>query len=229
MAITWPTCRTPRPINMFSVLCAVPSYVVRANVPTAQADHMPSPRSTGVADLLTSQITGYERLPNQLGGPAAARALARALAKRPSSCLDSPRRASQNAREETSSSEDPGELVVTFIVVTHDRRGDEPCDPPRCMNRARSPGREPTEIYEFPNSRSPPLTAWPNMSRRRDRGRARPRAHSLKELGTTLRRSRRRLLARAALCGRSVPRRSPDPREARAGPHARRCNIIRLC
>ena len=123
----------------------------------------PAPRSTTrVAELLKLvKLEGYEtRQPNQLSGGQRQRvALARALAKRPKLLLlDEPLGAlDKKLREETQF-----ELVkiqetlgVTFIVVTHDQE--------EAMSLATRIGvmnqgeiamvGEPTDIYEFPNSR----------------------------------------------------------------------------
>jgi putrescine transport system ATP-binding protein len=154
-----------RPVNMMfesyalfphmSVAQSIAYGLKRDGLPRAEID-------ARVAELLQLvKLTGYEaRKPNQLSGGQRQRvALARALAKRPKLLLlDEPLGAlDKKLREETQF-----ELVkiqetlgVTFIVVTHDQE--------EAMSLATRIGvmnqgeiamvGEPTEIYEFPNSR----------------------------------------------------------------------------
>ena len=154
-----------RPINMmFQSYALFPHMSVEQNVAYGlKRDHMPRAEiDQRVAELLALvKLTGYEkRLPSQLSGGQRQRvALARALAKRPKLLLlDEPLGAlDKKLREETQF-----ELVkiqetlgVTFIVVTHDQE--------EAMSLATRIGvmnqgeiamvGEPTEIYEFPNSR----------------------------------------------------------------------------
>jgi putrescine transport system ATP-binding protein len=154
-----------RPVNMmFQSYALFPHMSVAQNVAYGlKRDGLPRAEiDTRVAELLALvKLTGYEaRKPNQLSGGQRQRvALARALAKRPKLLLlDEPLGAlDKKLREETQF-----ELVkiqetlgVTFIVVTHDQE--------EAMSLATRIGvmnlgeiamvGEPTEIYEFPNSR----------------------------------------------------------------------------
>jgi putrescine transport system ATP-binding protein len=154
-----------RPINMmFQSYALFPHMSVAQNVAYGlKRDGMPRAEiEARVAELLQLvKLTGYEaRKPHQLSGGQRQRvALARALAKRPKLLLlDEPLGAlDKKLREETQF-----ELVkiqetlgVTFIVVTHDQE--------EAMSLATRIGvmnqgeivmvGEPTEIYEFPNSR----------------------------------------------------------------------------
>jgi putrescine transport system ATP-binding protein len=154
-----------RPVNMmFQSYALFPHMTVAQNVAYGlKRDGLPKAEiDARVAELLQLvKLTGYEhRKPNQLSGGQRQRvALARALAKRPKLLLlDEPLGAlDKKLREETQF-----ELVkiqetlgVTFIVVTHDQE--------EAMSLATRIGvmnqgeivmvGEPTEIYEFPNSR----------------------------------------------------------------------------
>jgi putrescine transport system ATP-binding protein len=154
-----------RPINMmFQSYALFPHMSVAQNVAYGlKRDGLPRAEiDARVAELLQLvKLNGYEnRKPSQLSGGQRQRvALARALAKRPKLLLlDEPLGAlDKKLREETQF-----ELVkiqetlgVTFIVVTHDQE--------EAMSLATRIGvmnqgeiamvGEPTEIYEFPNSR----------------------------------------------------------------------------
>jgi putrescine transport system ATP-binding protein len=154
-----------RPVNMmFQSYALFPHMTVEQNIAYGlKRDGLPKAEiDARVAELLQLvKLTGYERRkPNQLSGGQRQRvALARALAKRPKLLLlDEPLGAlDKKLREETQF-----ELVkiqetlgVTFIVVTHDQE--------EAMSLATRIGvmnqgeivmvGEPTEIYEFPNSR----------------------------------------------------------------------------
>jgi putrescine transport system ATP-binding protein len=154
-----------RPVNMmFQSYALFPHMSVAQNIAYGlKRDGLPRAEiDARVAELLQLvKLTGYEnRKPNQLSGGQRQRvALARALAKRPKLLLlDEPLGAlDKKLREETQF-----ELVkiqetlgVTFIVVTHDQE--------EAMSLATRIGvmnqgeiamvGEPTEIYEFPNSR----------------------------------------------------------------------------
>jgi putrescine transport system ATP-binding protein len=154
-----------RPVNMmFQSYALFPHMSVWNNIAYGlKRDHLPKDEiEARVAELLKLvKLEGYERRrPNQLSGGQRQRvALARALAKRPKLLLlDEPLGAlDKKLREETQF-----ELVkiqetlgVTFIVVTHDQE--------EAMSLATRIGvmnqgeiamvGEPTEIYEFPNSR----------------------------------------------------------------------------
>jgi putrescine transport system ATP-binding protein len=154
-----------RPINMmFQSYALFPHMTVWSNIAYGlKRDHLPKAEiEARVAELLKLvKLEGYERRkPNQLSGGQRQRvALARSLAKRPKLLLlDEPLGAlDKKLREETQF-----ELVkiqetlgVTFIVVTHDQE--------EAMSLATRIGvmnqgeiamvGEPTEIYEFPNSR----------------------------------------------------------------------------
>jgi putrescine transport system ATP-binding protein len=154
-----------RPVNMmFQSYALFPHMTVWGNIAYGlKRDHLPRPEiDARVAELLKLvKLEGYEqRKPNQLSGGQRQRvALARALAKRPKLLLlDEPLGAlDKKLREETQF-----ELVkiqettgVTFIVVTHDQE--------EAMSLATRIGvmnqgeiamvGEPTEIYEYPNSR----------------------------------------------------------------------------
>ena len=154
-----------RPVNMmFQSYALFPHMSVAQNIAYGlKRDGLPRAEiEARVAELLQLvKLTGYEnRKPNQLSGGQRQRvALARALAKRPKLLLlDEPLGAlDKKLREETQF-----ELVkiqetlgVTFIVVTHDQE--------EAMSLATRIGvmnqgeiamvGEPTEIYEFPNSR----------------------------------------------------------------------------
>ncbi len=154
-----------RPINMmFQSYALFPHMTVWNNIAYGlKRDNLPADQITArVNELLKLvKLEGYERRrPNQLSGGQRQRvALARALAKQPKLLLlDEPLGAlDKKLREETQF-----ELVkiqetlgVTFIVVTHDQE--------EAMSLATRIGvmnlgqiamvGEPTDIYEFPNSR----------------------------------------------------------------------------
>jgi len=154
-----------RPVNMmFQSYALFPHMTVTQNIAYGlKRDGLPRAEiAARVAELLQLvKLTGYEqRKPHQLSGGQRQRvALARALAKRPKLLLlDEPLGAlDKKLREETQF-----ELVkiqetlgVTFIVVTHDQE--------EAMSLATRIGvmnqgeiamvGEPTDIYEFPNSR----------------------------------------------------------------------------
>jgi putrescine transport system ATP-binding protein len=154
-----------RPVNMmFQSYALFPHMSVAQNIAYGlRRDGLPRAEiAARVAELLQLvKLTGYEqRKPHQLSGGQRQRvALARALAKRPKLLLlDEPLGAlDKKLREETQF-----ELVkiqetlgVTFIVVTHDQE--------EAMSLATRIGvmnqgeiamvGEPTDIYEFPNSR----------------------------------------------------------------------------
>jgi putrescine transport system ATP-binding protein len=154
-----------RPVNMmFQSYALFPHMTVAQNIAYGlKRDGLPRAEiAARVAELLQLvKLTGYDaRKPHQLSGGQRQRvALARALAKRPKLLLlDEPLGAlDKKLREETQF-----ELVkiqetlgVTFIVVTHDQE--------EAMSLATRIGvmnqgeiamvGEPTDIYEFPNSR----------------------------------------------------------------------------
>jgi putrescine transport system ATP-binding protein len=154
-----------RPINMmFQSYALFPHMTVWSNIAYGlKRDHLPKPEiEARVAELLKLvKLEGYERRkPNQLSGGQRQRvALARSLAKRPKLLLlDEPLGAlDKKLREETQFElvKIQEKLGVTFIVVTHDQE--------EAMSLATRIGvmnqgeiamvGEPTEIYEFPNSR----------------------------------------------------------------------------
>jgi putrescine transport system ATP-binding protein len=154
-----------RPVNMmFQSYALFPHMTVAQNIAYGlQRDHLPKDEiEARVGELLRLvKLEDYaQRRPHQLSGGQRQRvALARALAKRPKLLLlDEPLGAlDKKLREETQF-----ELVkiqetlgVTFIVVTHDQE--------EAMSLATRIGvmnqgeiamiGEPTDIYEFPNSR----------------------------------------------------------------------------
>ncbi|MBU1336951.1 MAG: polyamine ABC transporter ATP-binding protein [Alphaproteobacteria bacterium] len=154
-----------RPVNMmFQSYALFPHMNVEQNIAYGlKRDHLPKGEiADRVAELLSLvKLSDYgKRKPHQLSGGQRQRvALARALAKRPKLLLlDEPLGAlDKKLREETQF-----ELVkiqetlgVTFIVVTHDQE--------EAMSLATRIGvmnqgeiamiGEPTDIYEFPNSR----------------------------------------------------------------------------
>jgi putrescine transport system ATP-binding protein len=154
-----------RPVNMmFQSYALFPHMTVEQNVAYGlKRDHLPPAEiQSRVAELLSLvKLQDYgKRKPHQLSGGQRQRvALARSLAKRPKLLLlDEPLGAlDKKLREETQF-----ELVkiqetlgVTFIVVTHDQE--------EAMSLATRIGvmnqgeivmvGEPTDIYEFPNSR----------------------------------------------------------------------------
>ena len=154
-----------RPVNMmFQSYALFPHMSVWNNIAYGlKRDHLPKDEiDARVAELLKLvKLEGYERRrPNQLSGGQRQRvALARSLAKRPKLLLlDEPLGAlDKKLREETQFElmDLQHELGVTFIVVTHDQE--------EAMSLATRIGvmnqgeiamvGEPTEIYEFPNSR----------------------------------------------------------------------------
>src|SRR6185369_754619 len=154
-----------RPVNMmFQSYALFPHMTVEQNIAYGlKRDHLSAAEIDGrVAELLQLVKLGDygKRRPNQLSGGQRQRvALARALAKSPKLLLlDEPLGAlDKKLREETQF-----ELVkiqetlgITFIVVTHDQE--------EAMSLATRIGvmnqgqiamvGEPTDIYEFPNSR----------------------------------------------------------------------------
>ena len=154
-----------RPVNMmFQSYALFPHMTVEQNIAYGlKRDHLPRNEiSARVAELLQLvKLEGYgPRRPHQLSGGQRQRvALARALAKRPKLLLlDEPLGAlDKKLREETQFElvKIQESLGVTFIVVTHDQE--------EAMSLATRIGvmnegeiamvGEPTEIYEYPNSR----------------------------------------------------------------------------
>ena len=154
-----------RPINMmFQSYALFPHMNVEQNIAYGlKRDNMPAAEiKDRVAELLTLvKLQAYgRRKPNQLSGGQRQRvALARSLAKRPKLLLlDEPLGAlDKKLREETQFElvKIQESLGVTFIVVTHDQE--------EAMTLATRIGvmnqgeiamiGEPTEIYEYPNSR----------------------------------------------------------------------------
>jgi putrescine transport system ATP-binding protein len=154
-----------RPVNMmFQSYALFPHMNVEQNIAYGlKRDHMPRAEiADRVAELLALvKLQDYgKRKPHQLSGGQRQRvALARALAKRPKLLLlDEPLGAlDKKLREETQFElvKIQESLGVTFIVVTHDQE--------EAMTLATRIGvmnqgeiamiGEPTEIYEFPNSK----------------------------------------------------------------------------
>jgi putrescine transport system ATP-binding protein len=154
-----------RPVNMmFQSYALFPHMNVEQNIAYGlKRDHLPRAEiSDRVAELLSLvKLQDYgRRKPHQLSGGQRQRvALARALAKRPKLLLlDEPLGAlDKKLREETQFElvKIQESLGVTFIVVTHDQE--------EAMTLATRIGvmnqgeiamiGEPTDIYEFPNSR----------------------------------------------------------------------------
>ena len=154
-----------RPVNMmFQSYALFPHMSVEQNIAYGlKRDHLPkSEIADRVAELLALvKLQDYgRRKPHQLSGGQRQRvALARALAKRPKLLLlDEPLGAlDKKLREETQFElvKIQESLGVTFIVVTHDQE--------EAMTLATRIGvmnqgeiamtGEPTDIYEFPNSR----------------------------------------------------------------------------
>ncbi len=154
-----------RPVNMmFQSYALFPHMSVEQNIAYGlKRDHLPRAEiNDRVAELLTLvKLQDYgKRRPHQLSGGQRQRvALARALAKRPKLLLlDEPLGAlDKKLREETQFElvKIQESLGVTFIVVTHDQE--------EAMTLATRIGvmnqgeiamiGEPTDIYEFPNSR----------------------------------------------------------------------------
>jgi putrescine transport system ATP-binding protein len=154
-----------RPVNMmFQSYALFPHMSVEQNVAYGlKRDHLPRAEiQNRVAELLSLvKLQDYgKRRPHQLSGGQRQRvALARALAKRPKLLLlDEPLGAlDKKLREETQFElvKIQESLGVTFIVVTHDQE--------EAMTLATRIGvmnqgeiamiGEPTDIYEFPNSR----------------------------------------------------------------------------
>jgi putrescine transport system ATP-binding protein len=154
-----------RPVNMmFQSYALFPHMNVEQNIAYGlKRDHLPTAEiNERVAELLALvKLQDYgKRKPHQLSGGQRQRvALARALAKRPKLLLlDEPLGAlDKKLREETQFElvKIQESLGVTFIVVTHDQE--------EAMTLATRIGvmnqgeiamiGEPTDIYEFPNSR----------------------------------------------------------------------------
>ena len=154
-----------RPVNMmFQSYALFPHMSVEQNIAYGlKRDHLPKAEiESRVAELLALvKLQDYgKRKPHQLSGGQRQRvALARALAKRPKLLLlDEPLGAlDKKLREETQFElvKIQEQLGVTFIVVTHDQE--------EAMTLATRIGvmnqgeiamiGEPTDIYEFPNSR----------------------------------------------------------------------------